>query len=50
MTKAELDAALARLGLAVPEGERDQIVAAAHLIDRGHGSAAAPGRRPRRRR
>ena len=33
MTKAELDAALARLGLAVPEGERDQIVAAAHLIE-----------------
>jgi hypothetical protein len=24
---------LARLGLAVPEGERDQIVAAAHLIE-----------------
>jgi hypothetical protein len=33
MTRAELDAALARLGLAVPEGERDQIVAAAHLIE-----------------
>ena len=33
MTKAELDAALARLGLAVPEGERDQIVAAAQLIE-----------------
>ena len=32
-TRAELDAALARLGLAVPEGERDQIVAAAHLIE-----------------
>src|SRR6202022_696080 len=33
MTRAELDAALARLGLAVPEGERDQIFAAAHLIE-----------------
>ena len=33
MTRVELDAALARLGLAVPEGERDQIVAAAHLIE-----------------
>jgi hypothetical protein len=33
MTRAELDAALAQLGLAVPEGERDQIVAAAHLIE-----------------
>ena len=33
MTRAELDAALARLGLAVPDGERDQIVAAAHLIE-----------------
>ena len=33
MTRAELDAALARLGLAVPEGERDQIVAATHLIE-----------------
>ena len=33
MTRAELDAVLARLGLAVPEGERDEIVAAAHLIE-----------------
>jgi hypothetical protein len=33
MTRAELDAALARLGLAVPEGERDEIVAAARLIE-----------------
>ena len=33
MTRSELDAALARLGLAVPEGERDEIVAAAHLIE-----------------
>ena len=33
MTRAELDAVLARLGLAAPEGERDEIVAAAHLIE-----------------
>ena len=33
MTRAELDAALARLGLAVPEDEREEIAAAAHLIE-----------------
>lgn len=33
MTRAELDAVLARLGLAVPESERDEIVAVAHLIE-----------------
>ena len=32
MTRQELDVALARLGLAVPEGERDEIAAAAHYI------------------
>ena len=32
MTRAELDAALARLGLDVPEKERDEIAAAAHFI------------------
>jgi len=32
MTRAELDAAMARLGLAVPEGERDEIAAAAKYI------------------
>jgi hypothetical protein len=33
MTRAELDAALARLGLDVPsEAERDEIAAAAHFI------------------
>ena len=32
MTRAELDAALARLGLDVPERERDEIAAAAHFI------------------
>jgi len=33
MTRQELDAALARLGLAVPEGERDDILAATRLLD-----------------
>jgi hypothetical protein len=33
MTRAELDAALARLGLDVPERERDELAAAAHFID-----------------
>ena len=32
MTRAELDAALARLGLDVPEKERDEIASAAHFI------------------
>jgi len=32
MTRAELDAALARLGLDVPAAERDEIAAAAHFI------------------
>jgi len=32
MTRQELDAVLARLGLDVPEGERDEIAAAAHYI------------------
>jgi hypothetical protein len=33
MTRAELDAALARLGLDVPEKERDEIAANAHLYE-----------------
>ncbi len=33
MTRAELDAALARLGLAVPEKERDEIAAATRLLE-----------------
>jgi hypothetical protein len=33
MTRAELDAALARLGLAVPEAERDDIAAATNLLE-----------------
>jgi hypothetical protein len=33
MTRQELDQALARLGLAVPEAERDEIAAATHLLE-----------------
>jgi hypothetical protein len=33
MTRQELDAALARLGLEVPEKERDEIAAATHLLE-----------------
>jgi hypothetical protein len=33
MTRAELDAVMARLGLEVPEREREEIVAAAPLIE-----------------
>ncbi|HEY1796304.1 MAG TPA: hypothetical protein VGG57_09310 [Stellaceae bacterium] len=32
MTRQELDAALARIGLPVPEDERDAIAAAAHYL------------------
>src|ERR1041384_8461598 len=52
MTREELDAALARLGLDVPEKEREDIAAAAHLIAEmgarlrppaGRGVSAGPG-------
>jgi hypothetical protein len=33
MTRAELDTALARLGLAVPERERDELVGAVKYIE-----------------
>jgi hypothetical protein len=33
MTRQELDAALARLGLAVPEKERDDIAAATAMLE-----------------
>ena len=33
MTRQELDMALARLGLDVPQAERDEIAAAAHYIE-----------------
>jgi hypothetical protein len=45
MTRAELDAALARLGLAVPERERDEIAAAAHLIEEMTARLRPPGGR-----
>jgi len=43
MTRQELDAALARLGLHVPEGERDEIAAATVFVER----MAASVRKPR---
>jgi len=43
MTRQELDAALVRLGLKVPEAERDDIAAAAHLVE----EMAALNRKPR---
>jgi hypothetical protein len=43
MTRAELDATVTRLRLEVPEGERDEIAAAAHYID----EMAALLRKPR---
>ncbi len=51
MTRTELDAALTRLGLVVPETEREEIAAAAHFIAEmaarlrppgGHDVAAEP--------
>jgi hypothetical protein len=45
MTRAELDMALARLGLAVPEKERDEIAAAAHLIEQMTARLRPPGGR-----
>jgi hypothetical protein len=33
MTRAEIEAALARAGLRIPEGEKPEIVAAAHFIE-----------------
>ena len=43
MTRQELDTALARLGLAVPAAERDEIAAATRFID----EMAALLRKPR---
>jgi len=43
MTRAELDAAMVRLGLQVPPAEREEIWAAAHYID----NMAALLRKPR---
>ena len=44
MTRQELDAALARMGLDVPEEERDEIAAAAHLYQRDGGALARNAR------
>jgi len=45
MTRAELDAALARLGLDVPEKERDEIASAAHFIAEMAARLRPPGGR-----
>ena len=45
MTRAELDAALARLGLDVPSAERDEIAAAAHFIAEMTARLRPPGGR-----
>ena len=45
MTRQELDAALARLGLDVPERERDDIAAAAHFIAEMAARLRPPGGR-----
>jgi len=45
MTRAELDAAVARLGLDVPEGERDEIAAASHLVEEMVARLRPPGGR-----
>ena len=45
MTRAELDAALARLGLAVPLAEREGIAAAAHFIEEMQARLRPPGGR-----
>jgi hypothetical protein len=45
MTRQELDAALARLGLAVPEGERDEIAAATRLLEDMQARLRPPGGR-----
>ena len=45
MTRQELDAALARLGLDVPEKERDDIAAATHFIAEMAARLRPPGGR-----
>ena len=45
MTRQELDAALARLGLDVPEAERDEIAAATHYIAEMTARLRPPGGR-----
>ncbi|MGH7038517.1 MAG: hypothetical protein ACREE4_06760 [Stellaceae bacterium] len=45
MTREELDSILARLGLSVPERERDEIAAAAHLVAEMTARLRPPGGR-----
>jgi hypothetical protein len=45
MTRAELDAALARLGLDVPPQERDELAASAHFIAEMAARLRPPGGR-----
>jgi len=45
MTRQELDVALARLGLEVPEKERDEIAAATHLLADVQARLRPPGGR-----
>jgi len=45
MTRQELDQALARLGLAVPESERDEIAAATRLLEDMQARLRPPGGR-----
>ena len=45
MTRQELDSALARLGLAVPEAERDEITAATRLLEDVQARLRPPGGR-----
>ena len=45
MTRQELDAALARLGLDVPEKEREEIAAATHLLEDVQRRLRPPGAR-----
>ena len=46
MTRQELDQRLARLGLAVPERERDEIAGAARLIEEMTARLRPKGGRP----
>jgi hypothetical protein len=45
MTRQELDQALARLGLAVPEAERDEIATATRLLEDMQARLRPPGGR-----
>jgi hypothetical protein len=45
MTRQELDEALARLGLDVPEKERDELAAASHYIEETVARLRPPGGR-----